>query len=180
MPLADLLRQLGQGDQLWQWLLAGAGEAIQDTLPALLTISLARGLEHERLTSQPLNALLGYLVMSQTVAGLLGHAQDLAIPCALLSAWISARAHPRLAKLRLPARMRIYTTDVLVLLQNALLCLLLALPLAGLWHLLEPELLALGREGIQWPQGDWLLGSLLPLMSLLGLEPALLAHCAQA
>ena len=179
MPLADLLRHLGQGNQLWQLLLAGAGEAIQEALPILLAISLARGLERERLTSQPLNALLGYLVMSRTVVGLLGQPQDLAILCALLSAWISARAHPHLARVRLPARMRIYTTDVLVLIQNACLCLLAALPLAGLWHLLEPELLALGREGIRWPQGDWLLGSLLPIMSLLGLASELLAHCAQ-
>lgn len=179
LPLADLLRQLGQGDQLWQLLLAGAGNAIQEALPVLLAIALARGLERERLTSQPLNALLGYLVMSQTVAGLLQTpSQELAIPCALLSAWVSARAHPRLAKVRLPARLRIYTTDALILLQNALLCLLLALPLAGLWHWLAPELWALAREGIRWPQGDWLLGSLLPIMTLLGLAPKLLAHLA--
>ncbi|WP_345013278.1 hypothetical protein [Pseudaeromonas paramecii] len=180
LPLADLLRQLGQGDQLWQLLLAGAGEAIQEALPILLAIALARGLERERLTSQPLNALLGYLVMSQTVAGLLNPPEDLAIPCALLSAWVSARAHPRLAKVRLPARLRIYTTDALILVQNALLCLLLALPLAGLWHWLAPELWALARDGIRWPQGDWLLGSLLPIMTLLGLAPKLLANLVQS
>ena len=67
MPLASLLCYAGQSQTLLGALLQTAGQTLFSVLPLIIAMQLANALQRGESGQQPLNAAVGYLILSSTL-----------------------------------------------------------------------------------------------------------------
>ncbi len=165
MPLASLLCYFGQSHTLLGTLLLTAGQALFSILPLIIAMQLASGLQHGEAGQQPLNAAVGYLILSSTLHTLAPELRHAEMGCALVAGLSSAYFYPRLSRLRLPPLLHSFKGAAIVLILNSLLALLLAFPLTALYCWLEPELLRLGARWLANPEQGFALGFIYQLLT---------------
>lgn len=170
MPLASLLCYAGQSQTLLGALLLTAGQTLFSILPLIIAMQLANALQRGESGQQPLNAAVGYLILSSTLQTLAPELRHAEMGCALVAGLSSALFYPRLSRLRLPPLLHSFKGAAIVLILNSLIALALAFPLAGLYGWLEPELLRLGARWLSNPEQGFALGFIYQLLTPFGLN----------
>ena len=169
LPIAGLLLRLGQPDLLNSASMATAGGAIFTNLGLLFAIGLAVGLARENHGAAGLAAVVAYLVATEgakvlisappdVLAGLAGHAQDLAradykareigrlsVPVGIISGLISGALYNRFYNIQLPSYLAFFGGRRFVPIVSGLAGLALALIFGSQWQLLERGMDALSQ-----------------------------------
>jgi|GEM_PF-3931055 Phosphotransferase system IIB components len=122
---------------LWLTIFKG----LQQSAPLLLAMSIAISRSRYRYDMQPLNACLSYVLIAKLLHNLGPEHIPTEIIAALLSGYAVVLFTPYTQKIRLPAWLRAFQGDAVVLLCNGFFCMLLALPAAALLHLFNQYLL---------------------------------------
>ncbi len=115
-------------------------QGIVQIAPLLVCIALIISKTPYKYEMQPLNAALGYFILSE----LLRILAPTTISTNYLSAFISAYSvivfTPSIQRIRVPVWLRSFQGDSIVLMVNSLICMLLSFPIAGILHLVDFEL----------------------------------------
>jgi N-acetylglucosamine PTS system EIICBA or EIICB component len=169
LPIAGLLLRFGQPDLLDSASMAAAGGAIFANLGLLFAIGVAVGLARENHGAAGLAAVVAYLVATEgakvliavppdALAGLAGHAQDLArgdykareigklsVPVGILSGLISGALYNRFYNITLPSYLAFFGGRRFVPIVSGLAGLALAFVFGSEWQRLEGGMDALSR-----------------------------------
>lgn len=169
LPIAGLLLRFGQPDLLNSASMAAAGSAIFTNLGLLFAIGVAVGLARENHGAAGLAAVVAYLVATEgakvlisappdVLAGLTGHAQDLAradykareigrlsVPVGILSGLISGALYNRFHNIQLPSYLAFFGGRRFVPIVSGLAGLALAFSFGSEWQLLERGMDALSQ-----------------------------------
>lgn len=169
LPLAALLSRLGD---LYLPALTLIGQALFGQMPLVYAAAIAFGLSRRGHGSQALAGAVGYLLLSSAIATLQPtlHADML---CGLLAGVTTAYCWPRIGALPLPRWLQHQPREAIATLLTPLLCLLLVLPLAGIWPLIEQGFELLLDEVLTNPLGAFAYGMLNRLLIPLGLHQVL-------
>ena len=172
LPIAGLLLRFGQPDLLNSASMAAAGSAIFSNLGLLFAIGVAVGLARENHGAAGLAAVVAYLVATEgakvlisappdVLAGLTGHAQDLAradykareigrlsIPVGMLSGVICGTLYNRFYNITLPSYLAFFGGRRFVPIVSGLAGVVLALVFGSEWQLLERGMDAVSRAAL--------------------------------
>lgn len=172
LPIAGLLLRFGQPDLLNSASMAAAGSAIFSNLGLLFAIGVAVGLARENHGAAGLAAVVAYLVATEgakvlisappdVLAGLTGHAQDLAradykareigrlsIPVGMLSGLICGALYNRFYNITLPSYLAFFGGRRFVPIVSGLAGMALALIFGSEWQLLERGMDAVSRTAL--------------------------------
>jgi PTS system N-acetylglucosamine-specific IIC component len=170
LPVAALLLRLGQADLLDFPAMAAAGGALFDHLGLLFAVGVSVGLARENHGAAGLAAVVGYLVATEgaqalivvpatEVAGLAGHARDLAVtayqahelaklsvPAGILCGLLGGVLYNRYAGIQLPTYLAFFGGRRFVPIACGLAGLVLALGFGLEWQTLERGMDALSRS----------------------------------
>lgn len=172
LPLAALLYRLGQPDVLDLAVLSLAGQALFSQMPLIYAAAIAFGLSRQGQGIQALAGAVNFLLLSSAL-GTLAPGLHADMICGLLSGLVTALVCSWARGLRLPGWLRPLQEDLPGMLLSALICLLLVIPLALLWPLLEQGITRLASDLLTTPLGAFCYGVLNRLLIPLGLHQVL-------
>ncbi|MFM4832569.1 PTS transporter subunit EIIC [Aeromonas media] len=172
LPLAALLYRLGQPDVLDLAVLSLAGRALFNQMPLIYAVAIAFGLSRQGQGAQALAGAVNFLLLSSALATLQPglHADMI---CGLLAGLTTAMVCSWTRSLSLPGWLRPLQEELPGLLLSALASLLLVVPLALLWPLLEQGITLLASDLLTTPFGAFCYGVLNRLLIPLGLHQVL-------
>ena len=172
LPLAALLYRLGQPDVLDLAVLSLAGRALFGQMPLIYAVAIAFGLSRQGQGAQALAGAVNFLLLSSALATLQPglHADMI---CGLLAGLTTAMVCSWTRSLSLPGWLRPLQEELPGLLLSALASLLLVVPLALLWPLLEQGITLLASDLLTTPFGAFCYGVLNRLLIPLGLHQVL-------
>ncbi|QSE74349.1 PTS transporter subunit EIIC [Aeromonas media] len=172
LPLAALLYRLGQPDVLDLAVLSLAGRALFSQMPLIYAVAIAFGLSRQGQGAQALAGAVNFLLLSSALATLQPglHADMI---CGLLAGLTTAMVCSWTRSLSLPGWLRPLQEELPGLLLSALASLLLVVPLALLWPLLEQGITLLASDLLTTPFGAFCYGVLNRLLIPLGLHQVL-------
>ncbi|MBZ6067913.1 PTS transporter subunit EIIC [Aeromonas schubertii] len=169
LPLAALLIRLGD---LQLPALSLTGQALFSQMPLIYAIAIAFGLSERGHGGQALTGAVGYLLLSSAMDSLLPHLHA-DMMCGLLAGLTVALCWPWAMTVRLPRALHPLQGEPLAMLLSALACLLLVLPLAGLWPAFEQGVVLLAQRLLDTPLGAFCYGVLNRLLIPFGLHQVL-------
>ena len=172
LPLAALLYRLGQPDVLDLAVLSLAGRALFSQMPLIYAVAIAFWLSRQGQGAQALAGAVNFLLLSSALATLQPglHADMI---CGLLAGLTTAMVCSWTRSLSLPGWLRPLQEELPGLLLSALASLLLVVPLALLWPLLEQGITLLASDLLTTPFGAFCYGVLNRLLIPLGLHQVL-------
>ncbi|PJG58183.1 PTS transporter subunit EIIC [Aeromonas cavernicola] len=172
LPMAALLSRLGQPDVLDLAALALTGHALFSQMPLIYAVAIAFGLSRQGQGGLALAGAVNFLLLSTAFDTLAPNLHGDMI-CGLLAGLTTAIVYPWLSRQPLPRRWRWARSEVACLLLGAGVNLLLALPLALGWPVLEQGITLLASELLTTPFGAFCYGVLNRLLIPLGLHQVL-------
>lgn len=172
LPLAALLYRLGQPDVLDLAVLSLAGQALFSQMPLIYAVAIAFGLSRQGQGAQALAGAVNFLLLSSAL-GTLSPGLHADMICGLLAGLTTALICSWTRSLSLPNWLRPLPEELPGLLLSALACLLLVIPLALLWPLLEQGISLIASDLLTTPLGAFCYGVLNRLLIPLGLHQVL-------
>lgn len=172
LPLAALLYRLGQPDVLDLAVLSLAGQALFSQMPLIYAVAIAFGLSRQGQGAQALAGAVNFLLLSSAL-GTLSPGLHADMICGLLAGLTTALICSWTRSLSLPNWLRPLPEELPGLLLSALACLLLVIPLALLWPLLEQGISLIASDLLTTPFGAFCYGVLNRLLIPLGLHQVL-------
>ncbi|MGY3885882.1 PTS transporter subunit EIIC [Aeromonas aquatica] len=172
LPLAALLYRLGQPDVLDLAVLSLAGQALFSQMPLIYAVAIAFGLSRQGQGAQALAGAVNFLLLSSALGTLCPglHADMI---CGLLAGLTTALVCSWARSLSLPGWLRALPEEIPALLLSALACMLLVIPLALIWPLLEQGISLIASDLLTTPFGAFCYGVLNRLLIPLGLHQVL-------